>query len=310
MKNIITSLSTLTLTFIILYFFGEIVEKGCYLNQVTPIPIFGYLLWLVAALFILKVVVLPICSFIRLTRAEVLTKVDLVKRLHKQLRARTNSLSTERTPLQQEAWEAYKDIDTTLKLHHGSADLEESAAALLEKYAHLDTYKTDADKVVMNYAKSAAVGVVLSRNSMLDGLTLLFFQMKMVIELCRIYGYKPSVVFNLACFGWVLFHSVVATIMQDAAQSAGSQMIEPVIRKIVVEDSLLQVPAQFAATSIVSMLLEGANAGVAVYLTGGIFRSCLDGKAKRLSSKDLVSLRSRARKDIFKAVLSAVNPIG
>lgn len=308
MKHNLTSLCTLTAVFIVLYLSGELIEKGHYLNSVTLFPILGYLLWLSAALFLLKVLVLPIYSFLRLTRGDALTHTDLLKRLHRQLKAQRKIPQAERSPQQQEACDAYDDIDTVLKLHQHDASMEERAAELLQKFAHLDTHKAEAEKVVMRYAKTAAVALVLSRNSLLDGLTLLFFQMKMVIELCRVYGYKPSVVFNLACFGWVLLHSVAATVMQDASEAAGDLISDAVIPEIVGEDLITLAPAEMIskfASSLVASLLEGINAGAAVYLTGSIFRACLEGSAKRLGVKDLLLLRREVRVNLCGMILTS-----
>lgn len=304
-----TSLFTLFGIFCILYFSGELLEKGHYLNQLTPYPVMGYVLWGVAALFLYLTLIQPILSFIRLTRSEEMTKKALLQRMLRQLKQMRNSAEGKTAPASAEVEEAYAQIDGVLKQFGHDHDIEERAAVLLEKYGHLLQSSAKAKELIRSYSRAAGVAVLLSRNSLLDGISILMIQMKMVINLCRIYGYKPSPVFNIACFGWVLLHSVAAIVMQDLSEDAAESITSDVIPELIGEDLVAQgMPEYFikCVPGILAMVLESINASAAVYITGSIFKAQLEKTQKRLTTKDLLNIRRAARKELVKQSLDTV----
>lgn len=304
-----TSLFTIFGIFCVLYFSGELLEKGHYLNQLTPYPVLGYVLWGVAALFLYLTLIHPILSFIRLTRSEEMTKKALLQRMLRQLKQMRNTEEGKKSLNSAEVEEAYAQIDGVLKQFGADSDIEERSAVLLEKYGHLMQSSAKAKELIHSYSQAAGVAVLLSRNSLLDGLSVLLIQMKMVINLCRIYGYKPSPIFNMACFGWVLFHSVAAIVMQDLSEEAAESIAEDVIPELLEDDLLSQGMTEYfirCVPGILAMVLESINAGAAVYITGRIFMSQLEKNQKRLTTKDLLSIRRKARKELGMHILETV----
>lgn len=90
------------------------------------------------------------------------------------------------------------------------------------EYRRMSGLEEESRRTVLDYAKIAAVAAVFGRGRLLPGLMILLVQVRMVVALAKMHGYRPSVVFNVTCLVWVFFHAMItAVFVQDAAESAG-----------------------------------------------------------------------------------------
>lgn len=90
------------------------------------------------------------------------------------------------------------------------------------EYRRMSGLEEESRRTVLDYAKIAAIAAVFGRGRLLPGLMILLVQVRMVVALAKMHGYRPSVVFNVTCLVWVLFHAMItAVFVQDAAESAG-----------------------------------------------------------------------------------------
>ncbi|MGN0874663.1 MAG: hypothetical protein ACI4OZ_05710 [Akkermansia sp.] len=146
---------------------------------------------------------------------------------------------------------------------------------------------------VMDYAKIAAVAAVFSRGRLLPGLMILLVQVRMVVALAKMHGYRPSVVFNVVCLIWVLFHAMItAVFVQDAADSAGEAAADALSgmadEMLVNSDEAVKAGMQGgtdAAGGTIGALVGGAtfmldggiSAMIAGALTGGATKTLVKG---------------------------------
>ncbi len=192
-------------------------------------------------------------------------------------------------------------------------DRERLQTLITRCYEENDMGKKARD-VVLKYAKGAGIGTVISRNPLLDGLIMLIVQMKMIVELSKLYGYRPSAVFNLLCFCWVISNSVITALLaQDLAEDAGDFIAESI------KDGLSN-PEEATGSAIAGMLewglgkvmsgttkilTEALAAGSLVYVTGRIFICRLERHDGKTTAKDLLKWRREGRKKLIADGFSA-----
>lgn len=294
---------------ILAYFASDIIAKGQTLNALTPIPIFGYALWAAILWLIWYLVLSPILQFASLKRAAHTNPLKQTRRALKKLqRYKTEA---ENHPLRQSYWNLYNTLESRLPE-------PEKRRQLLQ---HLSTYREQsginrkARQHILLYSRLAALGVVFSRNSLIDGLILLLLQMRLIISLATLYGYKPSPIFNSLCFGWVAGNSLIIALLGQgsAAQvgnALGSEFADCIAELMTGEDEALLLSADAAGTkfmqSTISALLEAVMSATAVYVTGHIFLRLLEREGERINLANLIRLRREGRLAIGKDILLKV----
>lgn len=294
---------------ILAYFASDIIAKGQTLNALTPIPILGYALWAAILWLIWYLVLSPILQFASLKRAAHTNPLKQTRRALKKLqRYKTEA---EDHPLRQSYWNLYNTLESRLPE-------PEKRRQLLQ---HLSTYREQsgvnrkARQHILLYSRLAALGVVFSRNSLIDGLTLLLLQMRLIVSLSALYGYKPSPVFNSLCFGWVAGNSLIIALLgqSSAAQvgdALGSEFADCIVELMGGEDEALLLTADGIGTkflqSTISALLEAVMSATAVYVTGHIFLRLLEREGERINLQNLIRLRREGRLAIGKDILLKV----
>lgn len=306
---------------IALYCGADILIRVRALNDLTPPwPIGGIALGLSLAAFLWIVILGPIISFMRLGRGAGSTR-SRTKAALRELEAYQHC-EHDPDPAKQAKFARWQAI------YNASVNAQEKLPELLAEYANESELHRKAMQFVHSSCKAAAIGTVISRNKFLDGLVLLYIQMKLIVNLARMYGYKPSLVFNTLCFSWALSNSMIFALMSGAALDAGQaaldeQVIDPAMESI--KENLFEPVADYlqeligievgAALGGAIPILGGAlNAGsriameailaiLPVYVTGRVFLMRLEGDARKVDMKMLVNLRREGRSamwDIWK----------
>lgn len=294
---------------ILAYFASDIIAKGQTLNSLTPIPILGYALWAGILWLIWYLVISPILQFASLKRAAHTNPLKQTRRALKKLqRYKTED---ENHPLRQSYWNLYNTLESRLPE-------PEKRRQLLE---HLHNYRAQsginrkARQHILLYSRLAALGVVFSRNSLIDGLILLLLQMRLIISLATLYGYKPSPIFNSLCFGWVAGNSLIIALLGQgsAAQvgnALGSEFAECIAELMTGEDEAMLLTADGIGTkfmqSTISAMIEALMSATAVYVTGHIFLRLLEREGEHISLQNLIQLRREGRLAIGKDILLKV----
>lgn len=294
---------------ILAYFASDIIAKGQTLNALTPIPIFGYALWAAILWLIWYLVLSPILQFASLKRAAHTNPLKQTRRILKKLKR--YKTEAEGHPLRQSYWDLYNTLESRLPE-------PEKRRQLLQ---HLSTYREQsgvnrkARQHILLYSRLAALGVVFSRNSLIDGLILLLLQMRLIVNLAAIYGYKPSPVFNSLCFGWVAGNSLIIALLGQgsAAQvgnALGSEFADCIAELMTGEDEALLLTADGIGTkfmqSTISAMIEAVMSATAVYVTGHIFLRLLERESEHISLAELIRLRREGRLALGEDILIRV----
>ncbi|MDO5471328.1 MAG: hypothetical protein Q4F38_08500 [Akkermansia sp.] len=312
---------------LLLYFCADLAQKGQQLNELTAFPILGYLLWGVILYFICSQVIYPIYSFCRLTTlhsAGLEQRAAVALQFLDEKMQKSGDYGTTEEMLKQRSAISYALNDKNSEL---------LAARLREFEATYDPFATRSRNIITDYCKVAALAVIVSRNKWIDGLALLFLQTRMLIELAKVYGGKPSPVFNALCFGAVICNSFIYVIINGLIYGSGAAVVEGLIddvAELLVDDPQVQYSAgkgivesvpvlgkvvTSVSTTIVQLLIEATLSASNVYVTGHLFLRRLRGEAltfksdtdsKRSVFAQIIKLRRTGRAEILDSVKETI----
>lgn len=299
-----------------LYFGSDILIKVRALNALSePYPIAGTLLVAGIAWLLWVVVIGPVIAFCRLSGGAGATKARAGAAL-KEL-GRYKLCENDPDARKREMFSLWKELYT--------ANLQdrEKLPELLGRYMKTSELHRRSLQYIFSSSKAAAIGVVVSRNDFLDGLVLLVLQMRMIVTLARMHGYKPSLVFNTLCFGWVVANSLIFALMSSAAEEAAQDMVvEPVVDAMA--GYVTEVVGTQVATSAGSIIpvfgqvlskaaqigLEAVMGALPVYVTGRVFLMRLEADAGKVDNATIVKIRKEGLKDLMAAWLRLYSPEG
>ncbi|MEG0144320.1 MAG: hypothetical protein RSA21_09545, partial [Akkermansia sp.] len=139
----------------------------------------------------------------------------------------------------------------------------------------------------------ASLAVVVSRKGFLDSFIIFGLQIKLMIDISRNLGHKPSWAFILCCFIWVTINSLLISLLDEGdilgfIGSSGDELLGELLGVKTAETVVENIP--FLRT-VGKQLMESTYAGGAVYVTGVLVLNRLMGESKRLTPKELFKLR-------------------
>ena len=282
------------------YFAADFLEKGIILNDITPYPIFGIVFWVLLLYIVFVVVIQPIIQFRKLKTINGGDVNKAAKKLHKQLEAYKFKDKNNEENWQSRIWHDINEI--LLTKPENDPERKTQLAALIEEYVKTDNQHNGkaekAKKIINKYSWSAALCVVFSRNSFLDGLLILFAQLNMTVEIAKLYGYKPSPMFNTLCFCWIATNSIITGLFSQAgAQAVGDVFADSLTNGDIIEGGLTST--LLSKTS--GMVVEGLAAATTVYVTGNIVLLHLQG-IPEIQLETLFRLRRRGRIELLKEI--------
>lgn len=295
----------------IAYFSSDIIDKGIILNQLTAYPILGWLMWGAIVLIVWLWFLQPIIQFSCMRRTRDVEPIERAKIILKSLKKyRNDGDKSSNTKLYRE----FYNILNQPAPFPGSKEAKEyleSLNDLLTRYHEESDVGEKARKLILKYSQIAGLGVVFSRNHWMDGIIMMVIQMKLVIGLAKLYGYKPSPVFNLLCFAWVLTNSLISVLLsQDVAEDFGNTFAEYMTEMYMGEDEVGNLLADGIGTRYLSVtissLLEAIMSGTSVYVTGHIFLKKLENDGSKLNFQDLIKLRRNGRLALGKTVIKKI----
>lgn len=275
------------------YFAADFLEKGIILNDITPYPVLGIVFWVLLLYIVFVVVIQPIIQFRKLKNIKSVDVEKAAKKIHKQLENHKFEDKDKEEHWQSRIWHSINDELVTKR--DNDPERKQRLTALIEEYNQHNGKAQKAKKIINKYSWSAALCVVFSRNSFLDGLLILFAQLNMTVEIAKLYGYKPSPMFNALCFGWIATNSIITGLFSQAgAEAVGDVFADSLTNGDFLEGGLTSTI--LSKTS--GMVVEGLAAATTVYVTGNIVLLHLQGSPE-IKLKNLFQLRMEGRKELL-----------
>ncbi len=286
------------LLLILAYFGVDIVEKGKALNEMTSYPIWGYVLWAVVFIALWVLIIGPVIHFCNLRYVgEESLRRQVVRAMSAVNVYRHEPEDSELRQLSEEFSAAPREF-TTLENKNGWQELLARFREAVHGRAH-DT--------IIGYCKAAGVGMVFGFNGLLDGLVLLAIQVRLVVVLARVFGYKPTSFFNGCFFGWIAVNSLVVALTSGAVEDASVSMVASMLSAT----DAAELPTVVAGLELViQVLMEALIAGVLTYLTGRIFLWRLEYEGREVALKTLLKLRVEGRREYAAKLLGASAALG
>ncbi len=276
----------------------DLVEAGKELNSLTDYPVWGYVLWGFILVVLWVLVIGPVIHFTNLRyvgeeslRRQVLRATDALSSY------RHEPEESELRQLSEEFTAAPRDF-TTLEGKHGWQELLARFREAVHGRAH-DT--------IIGYCKAAGVGMVFAFNGLLEGLVLLAIQMRLVLELARVYGYKPTSFFNGCFMGWIAANSLVVALTNGLVNGLSTSLVLSMLGGT--EEAGLG-SVQTGLQWVIAVLIQALIAGMLTYITGRVFLWRLEHEGREVALKTLLRLREESRREYAAKLLGASAALG
>ncbi len=280
------------------YYGVDLVEAGKELNSLTDYPVWGYVLWGFILIVLWVLIIGPVIHFTNLRYVG-------EESLRRQVLRATDALSVyrhepEESELRQLAEEfaaAPRDF-TSLEGKHGWQELLARFREAVHGRAH-DT--------IVGYCKAAGVGMIFAFNGLLDGLVLLAIQVRLVLELARVFGYKPTSFFNGYFFGWIAVNSLVVALTSGLVTDASTAIVTTMLGA---SDAAEMGFVSSGLVVVIAVLFQALIAGTITYATGRFFLWRLEHEGREVALKTLLKLRVEGRREYAAKLLGASAALG
>ena len=296
MKNILRHPTFwLALLLLTAYVCAEIFIRGDALNRISC-GIGGYLFWGGIVLLVCCWILLPILRFSTFpkwiepeTISDRRAQIDYLQKMGKYY------VRIFRKKQPEEIADLIPKLKKTLK--SPPADFAEYHDKLqrLVSGIHSQLSENVCNRVVKDYMKKTAVLVCISQRGWLDSVAMLVMQIRMIIDLSRSLGYRPTWIFILYCLCWVFVNSVAFALF-DGTEIVDNAMQE-LLPFVIGETAGKSVPI---FGKLLGVATQGASSMAVVYATGKIIQRKLTGAQQRLSGNERVQLRIEGYKEAVK----------
>lgn len=263
---------------LLVYYSSDLVTMGILLNSLTPWGSYcggGTVLWIVLLWFFYRIFIAPVLEFRRLKSASSNKSTSLD--------VRYKSAMADLLPYRERKKEGEKQRDLYHKMNLSGLSSKQKEEHLNE-YFKIGDLPKKSKKMIMKYSIAAGTLTAFNRNKLIDALIVLMMQVRLIVDISRLHGYKASPVFNTCCFIWVCSNSLLSLFLQDAADQVGefvSDGVDEIVGSIgeigdeLVSSSMEGQAMETGAESAVSALADVVNS-----LTFGLANTLLKVPAK------------------------------
>lgn len=227
---------------------ADIVTMGISLNTLTPWGPYlgvGTAVWALILIFIYWIFIHPIIMFCRMKNVS----FDI----------RYKAALQDLKPYYDHEQKGHPKFDLYHKMMLTGLGHDDKVQ-LLKEYSEIGDVPQTARRMISNYSKATGTLVALSRNKFVDSFLMLVMQVKLVIDITRLYGYKSSPVFNVCCFVWVCMNSLLAIFMQDIATQVGD-FVENKVDDLL-DDLIPGLTGEVVSSNLEGTAMQEGTAGV------------------------------------------------
>lgn len=274
------------------YSLAEFLIRGEMLNKVS-FGVGGYIFYILLALLFIRVLIVPFISFVFFPEwKEPEEMKDPSERLH--YLEKYGKFLVERYYQKKSAKNPPEEIAGDIKKLKGMLEPDDPGRKLkklepLITSIHSSLSEKVCDKILKDYMKKAAILVAISRRGWLDSLAMLIMQIRMVIDVSKTLGYRPSWIFILYCLGWILVNSLLFSLFDESGHTEKSSFVNPF--EIIKEFKIL---AGIGIQMVSSMAL--------IYATGKIVQRRLLGQSEKLPREERIEYRKTGYKEAMKLI--------
>ncbi len=267
------------------YYGVDIVEGGKALNEMTEYPVWGYVLWVFILIVLWVLIIGPIFHFCNLRYVGEESLHAQVARVNNAVQEyRSEPQESELRQLADEFSAAPRDF-TTLEGKNGWQELLARFREAVHGRAH-DT--------IVGYCKAVGVGMLFCFNGLLGGIILFSIQMRLVLVLARMFGFKPDGMFNGYFFAWIAVNSLALAFTNSLVEGFSASAIASLMGAAGGADVMsLRTVLEYALKA----LIQALAAGILTYITGRIMLWRLEYEHREVTLKALLKLRVETRRE-------------
>lgn len=274
----------------LLFFSSGIVIRGNALNALS-FGILGWTFWISLVVLVLKFFLIPLWEFMRLPK-DILSEISEDEKLrifeaYAKLLLRTENLCSER---EKDGFrKALKEIDDKTRISILETNLNDFRNRLQKK----------SDEIIRRHMKCAALVVIISPRGWMDALSVFAIQIRLIVSLCKFFGYRPSCTFVSCCMVWVLMNSWISALLGGSdITEIGGETFGSVYGANAGTEFWSGIPGlKFFSNQI----FQATGAAASVYVTGNIVRNRLLGNTRRFTPKEHLELRLSGMKEALSA---------
>lgn len=281
----------LALVCFLVYGASELIIRGEALNHIS-FGIAGYFFWGGVALLIFSWIIVPIFGFALFpewidpqTLSDPIEQLDFLERYGRFL---VRNYRKNPPPEIADSIEKLRDV---IELNNDPAECRIKLLDLVPRI-HQELSEKVCSRIIHDYMKKTAIIVCISQRGWLDSTAMLLMQIRMVIDLSKALGYRPSWYSVLYCLGWIFINSILFSIFDgtDILDNALTALLPNALKK-----SLGKMILFFGKITV-----EALTSMAIVWTSGKIVQCRLLGEKKRLSGKDRIAYRVNGYKEARK----------
>lgn len=277
----------------ICYIIAEFIIRGEALNKISG-GFAGWLFWGGMAYLLLCFFVLPLLQYISIPvwqdpdtlKDDIHTRNAYLKKYAQFLIKKVNTkqdskLSDQISDLKQKLWKAERDPALY------------EAVCVSVKQVHKYLADETCQQIIHNYMRRTAIIVMISQKGWLDSSAMLIMQVKLIIDLCKALGQRPTWFAISGCIVWVITNSIFFALFEE------TEFFDEAFDHILPENLVNDLSSKISNT-----LAQGLSAMAIVYATGKAVQAHLLENKKRLSNKERINNRIEGYKEGIKLASS------
>ena len=275
-----------SLCVLFLYFFAEIIIRGESLNRISS-GIVGWLFWIGIGGLVFWGLILPVIQFASFPVWRDPSEIENITQRIRYLRRYSDFLLSNfgRNPDPAIAGSMEK-LKITVRNTKGDPAAFLAEAEPLVVQIHKDVSEKVCGKIIHDYMKKTALIVMLSQRGWFDAAGMLVMQIRLVSDLSKALGQRPTWISLSGCMFWVVANSFFFALFDgtDFVEEAASEMFPLVLGENVVKG----IPF---LPKVMDIVVQGAASMAVVYATGKIVQAHLLERKNKLSSKERIKYR-------------------
>lgn len=295
MKKILKHPFFLFLLFVLIcYFTAEFIIRGEALNRIS-FGTAGWFFWGGVAFLVFRIFILPVIQFASFPAWHDPNEFEDPEKQHRYLRKYTNFLFSQfgknPNPAIAESMEKLKIADRDS--YRDPLKFRDEAIPIIIQI-HRDIEEKVCGRIIRDYMRRTALIVMISQRGLFDSAAMLIMQFRLIIELSKAFGQRPTWISISSCMLWVIVNSFFFALFDgtDFIDEATREMLPVLIG----ENTAKGIPF---FSKVLNIAMQGITSMAIIYATGKTVQMHLLGRKNKLSGKERIKYRLDGYKEAF-----------